>query len=72
MANQPQQARHICRYPECGKVFDPGWSRNNHVEMVWHVRGTHNGSIAKTCGADCGYRATPSEGRYTASMRSQA
>ena len=59
MDTRTGDARHICR--KCGQIVPP--QRGAHVKMVNHaircgIR------LVYECTADCGFRATPAEGRY--------
>jgi hypothetical protein len=62
--SRPGDARHVCRFPGCGYVVEP--RTGAHRIMDSHVNARHgHARIGDTCRADCGFRATPSEGRYT-------
>lgn len=69
MINRPQDARHICRWHSgtgvpCGFVVDP--SPGAHGILRAHNRKAHGlTSTPVVCHTECGYRAKPSEGRYT-------
>jgi len=70
--NRPQDARHICRVTSaqslgpvtpCGYIAAPG--PGAHSRLLGHLRRTHGQIGPRFCRSECGYRATPSEGRYT-------
>lgn len=63
MANRPQDARHLCRVVNCPYMAAPG--PGAHSRLLGHLRRTHGQIGPRFCRTECGYRATPSEGRYT-------
>lgn len=58
-----QDARHVCR--KCNGMFSVEPQRNAHRLMHEHFKEVHGLRMPTDCTHECGFRATPYEGRYT-------